>query len=535
MKFDPLEYNSNSQRSLVYSGRGMVATTNPYSSQAGLDIMKSGGNAFDAAVAAAAALVVVEPTGCGLGSDAFAILYSDGEIYGLNGSGYSPKDLTIDYIENLGLQNVPKYGPLPVMVPGVVASWKAIIERFGNLTLEEVLQPSIILAEEGHCIQPVISMSWKKAYELQKKINTEDCFSHWFKSFGKDERAPLPGELSKNQDLANTLKIISETNGNDFYKGALAEKITSFIINAGGVMTLEDMVEFSPEWVKPLSKSYGGYDIWELPPNGQGVTVLLALDILENIKSDSTYNTDSIHNTIEAMKIGFEDGMSLVGDPRYCTDDWKQIIEGNYGQKCADRIGKVARLPECHNPGQGGTVYLAAADGNGNMISFIQSNYRGFGSGLVVPGTGISLNNRGYDFSMDRNSPNVLAGRKRPYNTIIPGFITRDGRPVGPFGLMGGYMQPQGHVQLVTNMIDHGMNPQSALDSPRWQWTGGKDVHVEKDFPKDIREGLEKKGHRIVIDEDRSFFGRGQIIIRDQKGPLCGATEKRADSSIAAW
>ncbi|MGM0396017.1 MAG: gamma-glutamyltransferase family protein [Bacillota bacterium] len=535
MMFDPVTYKKSSRRSMVYGKKGMVATTNPYASGAGLDIMKSGGNAFDAAVAAAAALVVVEPTGCGLGSDAFAILHKDGELYGLNGSGYSPEGLTIDYIKGLGLQEIPKYGPLPVTVPGAVASWRVIIKRFGNLSLREVLQPAIKLAEEGHCVQPVISSSWKKAYDLQEKINTQECFSHWFNCFGKVGRAPGTGELWKSTDLAHTLRIIADSDGEDFYKGELARRITSFLKESGGVMTFEDMSDFIPQWVTPLKSSFRGYDIWELPPNGQGITLLLALSILENLPEGSENDAESVHRALEAMKMGFEDGMPLVGDPRFCKEEWSGLLQGDYGKKRAPEIGKSARIPQCPDPGKGGTVYLAAADGEGNMVSFIQSNYRGFGSGLVVPGTGISLNNRGYDFSMDKDSPNSLQGRKRPYNTIIPGFITRDGEPVGPFGLMGGYMQPQGHLQILINMIDYGMSPQSALDSPRWQWTGKNEVQVEEDFPEDLVKELTRRGHEIYISKDTAFFGRGQIITRGEDGTLCGGTEKRADSSIAVW
>jgi len=535
MRLDSLRLNNNSQRNLVSSRNGMVATTNPYASQAGIQVMKSGGNAFDAAVAAAAALVVLEPTGCGLGSDAFAILYSKGQLFGLNGSGCSPKDLTLDHLHKLGLEEMPRYGPLPVMVPGVVASWKAILEGFGRLSLREVLQPAVELAEEGHPVQPVIAGSWEKAFQIQKKIGSEECFRHWFNCFTLDGRAPGPGELWKNKDLAKTLRKIGDTSGEDFYRGDLAEKIVSFLRDAGGVITMEDMMDFRPQWMEPLSVGYKGYDIWELPPNGQGITALLAFSILDSLTEGSHDADQIIHNSIEAMKLGFEDGMPLVGDPGFCKDTWSVLLSGAYGRKRAVQIDESARMPLCDLPSKGGTVYLAAADGQGNMISFIQSNYRGFGSGLVVPGTGISLNNRGFDFSMDRKSANFLEGRKRPYNTIIPGFITRGGEALGPFGLMGGYMQPQGHVQLLVNILERGMNPQDALDEPRWQWTGGRDISVEMDFPKDIREALEKRGHKVTEIKDSSFFGRGQMIIRDEGGELLGATEKRADSLISIW
>ncbi|MCR3956756.1 MAG: gamma-glutamyltransferase family protein [Gudongella sp.] len=535
MKFDPIKCNDNPQDGLVCSKKGMVATTNPYASQAGIEVMKSGGNAFDAAVAAAAALVVVEPTGCGLGSDAFAILHTEGSIFGLNGSGYSPRNLTSEHLHRLGLEEVPRFGPLPVMVPGAVASWKAILDRFGNLTLREVLQPAIELAQEGHIVQPVISGSWEKSLELQRKMGSEEYFLHWFNAFSLDGRAPGPGELWKNKDLAKTFRMIADSEGEDFYRGKLAERMVSFLRSAGGVMTMGDLAEFSPQWVQPLSVSYRGYDIWELPPNGQGITALLALSILENITEDSRDPVEIIHRSIEAMKLGFEDGIPLVGDPKFCKDNWSELLGSEYGRLRSADIGDLSRTSGSSLPSRGGTVYLAAADGEGNMISFIQSNYRGFGSGLVVPGTGISLNNRGFDFSMDNKSANFLQGRKRPYNTIIPAFMTKGGKAVGPFGLMGGYMQPQGHIQLLVNILEREMDPQGALDEPRWQWNGSMGISVERDFSEDIRKALGKRGHRIVESQDTSFFGRGQIIIRDQEGFLYGATEKRADSLISTW
>jgi len=534
VRFDPYKYQYPSRRNLVYGGRGMVATTNPYASQAGLDMIKAGGNAFDGAVAAAAVLTVVEPTSNGLGSDAFAILYSGGRLHGINGSGHSPEALTMEYIRDKGLDRVPMHGSLPVMVPGAVGAWAEIIDKCGNLTLEEVLQPAIRLAEEGYCVQATIAENWARGLTIQETLK-EDHFRHWYGSFTKGGRTPYPGELWKSPDMGKTLRSIARTGGEDFYRGELAQRISEFLQESGGVMTVEDLADYRPEWVEPLSVNFRGYDIWELPPNGHGINVLLALDIMKNLPQGGFDDPESVHRAIEAMKLGFEDGMPLVGDPRFCQDRWVDLLKGENGVKRAGGITGLARTPLCGDPGKGGTVYLAAADGEGNMISFIQSNFRGFGSGLVVPGTGISLNNRGTDFSMDNHSPNALMGRKRPYHTIIPGFITKNGKAIGPFGVMGAYMQPQGHLQVLLNTIDYGMNPQSALDAPRWQWTGGMEVHIEEDFPSEIAQALEGKGHRIAINRDTSFFGRGQMIIRTGEGQLCGATEKRADSSIAVW
>lgn len=535
MRFDLERCRLNSRDKMVHSEKGMVATTNPYASQAGIQVMKAGGNAFDGAVAAAAALVVVEPTGCGLGSDAFAMLYSKGKLIGLNGSGYSPKGLTREYLKGIGLEEIPRYGPLPVMVPGVVASWKAIVDGYGRLSLKEVLQPAIELAQEGHPVQPVISGSWEKALQVQGKMGSDEFFHHWYDAFTLEGRAPGPGEIWKCGDLVKTLRTIGDSDGEDFYRGELARRTVDFLRSAGGVMTMEDMAEYSPQWVQPLSVGYRGYDIWEIPPNGQGITALLALSILDNTPETCQNTVETIHRSIEAMKLGFQDGIPLVGDSEFYQETWRVLLSGDYGKGRAAQIEPFARMPESGISSKGGTVYLAAGDGDGNMISLIQSNYRGFGSGLVVPGTGISLNNRGFDFSLEEGSANFLQGRKRPYSTIIPGFMTKDGKAIGAFGLMGGYMQPQGHIQLMVNMLERGMNPQEALDEPRWQWTGGRDILVEGDFPREIREALEGKGHRIIESQDISSFGRGQIIIRDEEGVLCGAMENRADSLISTW
>lgn len=535
LKFDPNYHKYPSKRNLVFGHKGMVSTSHPIASQAGLSVMKAGGNAFDAAIAAAAALTVVEPTSNGIGGDAFAILWAGGEIHGINGSGRAPKALSIEKLKELGFDKIPQYGPLPITVPGAVSVWAEINKKFGKLPFEEVLKPAIAIAREGHVVHTTVARYWKQAAERYSVLKSEEFVKHWFEHFTFDGKAPAPGELWKSEDQAQTLEKIAATGGESFYIGELAEKIVDFIKSAGGVMELEDLAAHKPEWVELITTSFRGYDVWEIPPNGQGITVLMALGILDKLEKGTIEDPETIHKAIEAMKLGFEDGNRIIGDQDFMDDSWKKVLDSGYLLERTKEIGDLARLPNDTYPKRGGTVYLAAADGEGNMISYIQSNYWGFGSGLVVPGTGISLHNRGFDFVSEEGSPNSLAPGKRPYHTIIPGFLTKDGKPVGPFGVMGAYMQPQGHLQVLMNSIDFGLNPQDALDAPRWQWVGENKIQVEKSFPTELAEVLVRKGHDVSVNLETSNFGRGQIIWRDENGILCGGTESRADGYIAVW
>jgi len=511
----------------------MVATSHPIAAQAGIEIMKKGGNAFDASIAAAACLVVVEPTGNGLGSDAFAILSKNDKLYGINGSGKSPKKLSIKWLKENGYDSIPKYGPLSVTVPGAVGTWAEIINKFGNLTLEEVLVPAIRAAREGVVIQPTVGKYWEIANRRYSEVLKDDMFKSWFETFTKDGIAPRVGSLFKMEDHAKTLEAIGKTNGESFYSGDIAKKIAEFMSSIGGLISLEDLKEFKPQWVEPLSTKYRGYDVWEIPPNGQGITTLMALSILDNMEIKDFEDVNTMHNAIEAMKLAFEEGDRIIGD----RDDinWSDYTSKDYGLMKSAEIGKYARMPIDTEYKRGGTVYLAAADNQGNMISYIQSNYMGFGSGLVVPDTGISLQNRGYDFCVKEGHPNSLEPGKRPYHTIIPGFLTKDNKSIGPFGVMGGMMQPQGHLQVILNTIDFKLNPQDALDAPRWQWVKGNTIHVEQGFPSSLVGALSRLGHDIVIQHEVGSFGRGQILFKDDFGALCGGTESRTDGYIATY
>ncbi|WAA12013.1 gamma-glutamyltransferase family protein [Fervidibacillus halotolerans] len=533
---DFLHYPYASQRMTMFAKRGMVATSHPLASQAGLDILKKGGNAVDAAIATAAALTVVEPTSNGIGGDAFAIVWMKDKLHGLNSSGPSPKSISIDAVKERGYEKMPTHGVIPVTVPGVPAAWVALSKRFGKLPLSETLKPAITYAQEGYPISPTLGKYWNLAYKKYKQTLQGDEFLHWFETFAPDGRPPKIGELWRSEAHANTLQTIAETNGESFYKGELAEKIDAFFKKHNGFLTKDDLSTFEPIWVNPIHIHYRGYDIWEIPPNGQGIVALMALSIVKEFEFHTKDDIETYHKQIEALKLAMTDGKAFITDPQHMEADVNVWLSEKYGAKRREQIGKTARMPEPLQQGKSGTVYLATADEEGNMVSYIQSNYMGFGSGIVIPDTGIAMQNRGADFSLDSSHPNALQPGKRTYHTIIPGFITKGKAAIGPFGVMGGYMQPQGHMQVVMNMIDFHLNPQAALDAPRWQWIEGKRVIVEPNFPNHIAQGLARKGHEIQVSLDHGAFGRGQIIWRDPKtGVLIGGTEKRTDSAIAIW
>ncbi|MBT2687142.1 gamma-glutamyltransferase family protein [Bacillus sp. ISL-47] len=536
MKFDFQNHPYASQRTTVMANNGMVATSQPLAAQAGLDMLKKGGNAIDAAIATAAALTVVEPTSNGIGGDAFALVWTKGELHGLNASGPAPKSISIEALKERGHEKMPVHGWMPVTVPGAPSAWAELSKRFGKLPLKEVLQPAIDYAEKGYPLTPILGKYWKFAYNKFKQIFTDDEFQHWFETFAPDGKCPEVGEVWRSEGHAATLRSIGETAGESFYRGEIADKIDAFSKKYNAFLSKEDLADFKAEWVDPIKVSYRGYDVWEIPPNGQGLVALLGLNIAKGFEFGDKDTVDTYHKQIEAMKLAFTDGKAFITDPADMRVTVEELLSEQYGESRRSEIGNDALTPEPYQPPSGGTVYLAAADSEGNMVSFIQSNYMGFGSGLVVPGTGIALQNRGHDFSLDPEHHNALKPGKKTYHTIIPGFLTKDGEAVGPFGVMGGYMQPQGHMQVVMNTVDFHLNPQAALDAPRWQWIEGKKVQVEPNFPNHIAQALARKGHQIEVTVDTGGFGRGQIIWRDPKtGVLMGGTEPRTDGSIAAW
>ncbi|MGB5854474.1 MAG: gamma-glutamyltransferase family protein [Oceanisphaera sp.] len=534
MKNDALFYPSPSRRMVTYGQRGMVVTSQALAAQVGMDILKQGGNAIDAAVATAAALTVVEPTSNGIGSDAFAIVWVNGELHGLNASGPAPQSISREAVRALGHEEMPTHGWVPVTVPGAPAAWAALSQRFGKLPFKQLLAPAIDIAEHGFPISPVVSQMWEDAHKAYSTYD-DPVFTPWFDTFSIDGRAPRIGEIWKAPDHANTLRTIAESNAEDFYHGELAAKIAAYAVEHGGFLCESDLAAFKPEWVEPVSVKYRDYDIWEIPPNGSGMIALMALNILENMDASSD-QVEILHRQIEALKLAYVDGFRYISEPEHMQVSVKELLSPSYAQQRGTEIGEKALYPQPGDPIRGGTVYLATADADGNMVSFIQSNFKGFGSGVVVPGTGISLQNRGWSFSLDEDHVNRLEPGKKTYHTIIPGFITRNDQAVGPFGVMGGFMQPQGHVQIITSMLDEHYNPQAALDAPRWKWTEGRTIEVEPHFPDHLAQALMRKGHNVIKRTDSLSFGRGQIILRDaESGTLSAGTEPRTDGAAVAW
>ena len=534
MEFDLLNYRYPSQRMVTLGSRGMVATSQYLAANAGLDMIKRGGNAIDAAIATAACLTVVEPTSNGIGGDAFALVWYEGKLYGLNSCGPAPERISLEVLEREGIKEIPKYGWIPVTVPGAVAAWKELWEKFGKLPFETLLEPAIDYALNGFPVSPTVAYYWQKAYNTYSKYLKEEKFKYWFETFTKDGRPPKTGDIWYLPDHGRTLREIADTKGESFYKGEIAERIDKFSIETGGYIRKKDLEDYKPELVDPISVNYRGYDIWEIPPNNQGIVALMALNILKEFDFTNKEDPLTYHRQIEAIKLAFADAKEYVTEEERMGVKVGSLLSEDYGKERAKLIGDKAIIPTAGKPDKGGTVYLATADGEGNMVSFIQSNYMGFGSGLVVPGTGIALHNRGCNFTLDPNHINCIESGKKPYHTIMPGFITKDNAPIGPFGVMGGFMQPQGHVQVVMNLIDFNLNPQEALDAYRWQWEEEKKVNIEPEFPTHIARKLEEMGHEIQPLLDYGNFGRGQIIVKKGK-TLIGGTDKRADSAVAVW
>ncbi len=535
LKFDTLYNPYASRRMTAYSKNGMVATSQPLAAEAGLSVLKRGGNAIDAAIATAVCLTVVEPTSNGIGGDAFALVWTKGQIFGLNASGPAPQLLTLQALGNAGHQEMPTYGWFPVTIPGAPAAWAELSARFGKLPLSEVMAPAIAYAEQGYPVSPTVGRNWEIAYDRYAQDLKGEQFNHWFKMFAPQGRAPRIGELWSSPDQARTLQVIAETNAQSFYRGDIADKIDQFSKRHGGLLRKEDLAAYTPEWVTPISVNYRGYKVWEIPPNGHGLVALMALNSLKGFEFEIKESPESYHRQIEALKLAFADGKKYIADPSQMSISIEDLLSDGYAAERRKQIGEKALQPEPGQPPKGGTVYLATADAEGNMVSYIQSNYMGFGSGLVVPETGISLHNRGNNFSLDPNHANCLQPGKRPYHTIIPGFLTKDSLPVGPFGVMGGFMQPQGHVQVIMNTVDYHLNPQATLDAPRWQWINGKTIEIEHSFSESMAQELTRRGHDIRWSMDTSSFGRGQIIWRTADGILAGGTESRADGHIAMW
>jgi gamma-glutamyltranspeptidase/glutathione hydrolase len=532
-------------RSEVIAQNGMAATSQPLATQVALDILKKGGNAIDAAIAANAVLGVVEPTGCGVGGDLFAIIWSaeKGKLYGLNASGRSPRSLKLEFLKNKGYQFIPSYGPLPVSVPGCVDGWFEMHDMFGRLPIKDILQPAINYARYGFPVTEVI------AYYLDRNAQALKEYPNIKEIYMPGGKAPAKGEIFKNPGLANTLEKIARGGRNEFYRGSIAKVIDAFMRSQGGFLTYDDMARHSSEWVEPVSSSYRGYDIWELPPNGQGIATLQILNILEgfNLAEMGFGSAEYIHLFTEAKKLSFEDRAKFYADPRFNTTPVAQLISKKYAAERRKLIDpeKAAKI---YDPGKieaGNTIYLTVADKYGNMVSLIQSNYRGMGSGMCPTGLGFVLQDRGELFSLDNGHANVYAPGKRPFHTIIPGFVTKNGKPWISFGVMGGDMQPQGHAQILINLIDFKMNLQEAGDAPRiyhsgsseptgTQMTDGGILYLEDGFRWEVIQKLLSMGHRV--EWNLGGYGGYQAIMRDDKNKVWyGASESRKDGQAAGY
>ena len=517
-----------SQRMPVLAGN-MVATSQPLAAQAGLRMLLKGGNAVDAAVATAIALTVVEPTMNGIGGDAFAIVWDGKELHGLNASGRSPAAWEFEQFAQL--EGMPLVGWGSVTVPGAVSSWVELSSRFGRLPFEHLFEPAIEYARDGFLISPVVAEMWSSAPEVYRD------FPEFTTAFLPGGRAPEGGERFEFKAQAATLKRIAETRGEAFYRGELASRIVAHARATGGLITNEDLASHNADWVDTICLDYRGFSLHEIPPNGQGIAALLMLGILEhwNIEDYAVDSADSLHLQIEAMKLAFADAYRYVSDPSSMDIDYRGLLSRDYLSQRA----KLIDLREARNPGYGvpeggDTVYLAAADAEGMMVSFIQSNYLGFGSGIVVPDTGISLQSRAACFSLEKGHPNQVAGGKRPFHTIIPAFVTSDGAPLVSFGVMGGPMQPQGHAQMMVRMFDYHQNPQAACDAPRWRVVPDSRVALEPGFKPGVVDDLIERGHRIEAIGPDPRFGGAQLIYR-LSGGYCGASEPRKDGQVVGF
>ncbi|MEO8155151.1 MAG: gamma-glutamyltransferase family protein [Rhizobacter sp.] len=494
-------------------GRNVVSTSHPLAAQAGLRMLLKGGNAVDAAIAAAAAITLTEPVSNGLGSDAFCILWDGQQLHGLNASGRAPQAWTPDYFAKkygADAQNPPVRGWDSVTVPGAVASWVAMSERFGKLPFADLLEPAIEIAERGYAVPVVVQQKWAAAAPL---LADQPGYAAAFMPRG---RAPNVGELFRFAEAARSLKLIAQSKGAAYYGGEIAEAAARHARDHGGAITVEDFAAYKPEWVTPLAKNYGGHTLHEIPPNGQGIAALIALGILSNfdLTSMAVDGVDSQHLQIEAMKLAFADVYRYVAEPASMEVTAEQLLDDAYLASRAKLIDmKRAQDFGAGNPVKGGTIYLSTADESGMMVSFIQSNYMGFGSGVVVPGYGLSMQNRGHSFSLDAKSPNRVAPGKRPFHTIIPAFLTKDGLPVMSYGVMGANMQPQGHMQTLVRMLDYKQNPQAACDAPRWRYNQGLEINVESAMNPAAVHGLAERGHVMeVIQDSYQDFGAGQFI-----------------------
>jgi len=517
-----------SSRRMPVLADNVVATSQPLAAQAGLRMLLKGGNAVDAALATAIALSIVEPTMNGLGSDAFALVWADGQLYGLNASGRSPAAWSPQYFA--GREAMPRLGWDAVSVPGAVSAWVTLSERFGRLPFGDLFEPAIKYAADGYLVGPVTAQSWAGA------VKTYQGFAAFGAHFLPGGKAPQPGERFFSKDQARSLEAIAATKGEAFYRGELAAAMVADAQANNAAMSRDDLAAHQADWVEPIGQDYRSYTLHEIPPNGQGLAALIALGILHywDMKVYPVDSTDSVHIQIEAMKLALADAYRYIADPESMDTTVEALLDPAYLEARAAQIDMVkAQDPGYGEPAASDTVYLTAADASGMMVSFIQSNYMGFGSGVVVPGTGISLQNRASGFKLEEGHPNQVGGAKRPFHTIIPAFLTQGGEPVMSFGVMGGAMQAQGHVQMVVRLADYLQNPQAAADAPRWQVMQGLEVGLEQGYRPEVIEKLLSRGH-VLRSNPRWVFGGAQLIHRLDSG-YCAASEPRKEGQAVGF
>jgi len=517
--------------------RNIVSTSQALASQAGMRMLHRGGNAVDAAIATAAAMTIVEPVSNGLGSDNFALVWADGQLHGLNASGVAPAAWNPDYFARRHGGTIPERGWDTVTTPGAVAGWVALSERFGKLPFADLLEPAIELAERGHGVGRIVSNKWAPQIPV---LQDQPGFAEAFMPNG---RAPAPGERFVFAAAGKTLRAIAQTKGEAFYRGEIAHRLAAHAAANGGSMTEADLAGYRPEWVKPIQKDYADYTVHEIPPNGQGIAALMALGMLDQLDL-AAYPIDSVasqHLQIEAMKLAFADTYRWVAQESFMRQvSVADLLSDSYLSERARLIDPRRATHFQHGtPPKGGTIYLCAADENGMMVSLIQSNYMGFGSGIVVPGTGVSLQNRGKGFTLEAGHPNQVQGGKRPFHTIIPGFLTRDGKPQMAFGVMGGHMQPQGHMQALVRMLTHHQQPQTACDAPRWKVSTGLSIDCESTMDPALVQGLRDLGHQVEAQDDPYMdYGAGQFVWRlsdDLNDGYVAASDSRRDGHAAGY
>ncbi|MEO3776268.1 gamma-glutamyltransferase family protein [Micromonospora sp. B11E3] len=536
-------------RQPLHAPNGAVATSHPLAAAAGLAALRRGGTAVDAALATAITLTVVQPPSNDIGGDLFAIVWDGERLHGLNASGRSPAALTreavlaatggqgAEPVDALGGDQaagpaMPARGWLPVTVPGAPAGWRDLHDRFGSLPFADLFADAIGYAEHGHPVSPGAAATWARGVAGHAGLAGPE-YAEFGRVFTIDGRAPRPGERWRNPDAATTLRRIAATRGEDFYRGRIAEALAAHAARTSGLVTADDLARHRSTWVRPVSVRYRGHEVWELPPNGQGLAALLALGVLDGVDLAALPPEERLHWQIEAVKLGFADAHAHVADPDHARVPTEALLSPAYAKTRRALVGDRAGSPTAGDPERGGTVYLCAADARGMMVSLIQSTYLAFGSHVVVPGHGFALQNRGLGFRVDPGHPNAVGPARRPYHTIIPGFLTRDGEPIGPFGVMGGHMQPQGHVQLVSATLDGRLDPQAALGAPRWYWHAGRSLLVEPELAAEpsLVAGLRARGHEITVADEPAVFGYGQALWRSPAGGYVAGTEPRVDGA----